>query len=96
MSSNFTVTGPAALVAIAACGQTTGLHGSSDDPGENVTFAFGRIRHNITFDTPYGAAPAAVLGVDVSVSVQRTFSSPGTYRYHCTIHQGGNGSIVVQ
>jgi plastocyanin len=85
MSRNFSVTGATSLLAIAACGETT---------GENVTFAFGSSGHNIAFDTPYAPTPAGIPGANVQVSVQRTFSSPGTHRYHCTIHQRMNGAVV--
>ena len=125
MARNFTVTGAASLLAIAACGGGTGPYGGGSsnqqpppppapgtvaatpnlaftpstltiDRGESVTFAFGPIGHNVTFDTPGATTPADIPGVNMSVSVQRTFSAPGTYRYHCTIHPGMNGSIVVQ
>ena len=96
MSANFIVTGPESLLAIAACGQTTGRHGVEDDADENVTFAFGIIRRNVTFDTPHAAAAEEIPGEGVSVSVQRTFTTAGTYRYHCTIHQGKKRPIVVQ
>ena len=85
MSRNFSVTGATSLLAIAACGETT---------GENVTFAFGSVGHNVAIDSPYAAMPADTPGANVHVSVQRTFSSPGTYRYHCTIHQRMHGVVV--
>jgi len=84
MSRNFDISGSASLIALAAC---------TINPGENVTFAFGSVGHSGTFDTPY--APADTPGANVLVSVQRTFSTPGTHRYHCTIHQGMNWSIVA-
>jgi plastocyanin len=65
------------------------------DRGQNVTFAFGAVGHNVAFDSPDASTPADIPGINVSVSVQRTFSAPGTYRYHCTIHPGMTGSIVV-
>lgn len=121
---NFTVTGAATVLALAACGGGTGPYGTvtnnqqpppppapgtveatpslaftpgtlTIDRGENVTFAFGAVGHNVTFDSPNASTPADIPGVNVSVSVQRIFSAAGTYRYHCTIHPGMNGSIVV-
>jgi plastocyanin len=65
------------------------------DRGEIVTFNFGAVAHNVTFDSPDANTPADIPGVNANVSVQRTFSAPGTYRYHCTIHPGMSGSIVV-
>jgi len=83
MTRNFSITGAAALLAIAACGETT---------EENVTFAFGSVGNNVRLDTRYAPARAEIPGV--RVEVQRIFSSPGTRRYHCTIHQGPSGAIV--
>jgi len=64
--------------------------------GETVTFAFGSVAHNVTFDTPDAATPADIPGNNSSVSVDRAFTTAGTYRYHCTIHPGMAGSIVVR
>ncbi len=86
MPRNFSVTGATSLLAIAACRETT---------GENVTFAFGSAGpNNVAIDSPYTATPADTPGANMQVSVQRTFSSPGTYRYHCTIHQRMHGVVV--
>jgi len=78
MAHNFSVTGAAAILAIAACGETA---------DENVTFGFDPVGHIGPFDAPYAAAPALAPGASLHVSVQRTFSGVGTHRYHCTIHQ---------
>jgi plastocyanin len=64
--------------------------------GETVTFAFGAVAHNVTFDTPVAATPADIPGNNSNVSVDRAFTTAGTYRYHCTIHPGMAGSIVVR
>ena len=64
--------------------------------GETVTFAFGAVAHNVTFDTPGGATPADIPGNNSNVSIQRTFTTSGTYRFHCTIHPGMAGSVVVR
>ena len=81
MSRNLSIT-PEGLLALAAC-------------GENVTFAFGTRGHD-AFDTSGVAAPANIPGANARVSMQRTLSAPGTYRYHCTIYPGRSGSNVVQ
>jgi len=64
--------------------------------GETVTFAFGAVAHNVTFDTPDAATPADIPGNNSNKSVDRAFTTAGTYRYHCTIHPGMAGSIVVR
>jgi hypothetical protein len=64
--------------------------------GEAVNFAFGTLGHNVFFDTQNAGTPADIPGINANASVQRTFTTAGTYRYHCTIHPGMAGSIVVQ
>ena len=85
MTHNFSVSGAAALLAVAACGQET---------DENVTFAFDYLGRSVQFDTQGAATDDP--GVNMRVEVQRTLSRPGTYRYHCTIHPGTNGAFVIQ
>ena len=64
--------------------------------GESVTFSFGAVAHNVTFDMPNAATPADIPGNNSNVSIQRAFATAGTYQYHCTIHPGMAGSIVVR
>ena len=64
--------------------------------GQNVTFAFGPVAHNVTFDSPNAATPADIPGNNANVSVGRTFTTRGTYQFQCTIHPGMAGSIVVR
>lgn len=64
--------------------------------GRTVTFVFKAVGHNVTFDTRNAGTPSDIGGVNANVSVQRTFNVAGTYLYHCTIHPGMNGSVVVQ
>ena len=87
MTRNFSVTGGAALLAVAAC---------SEKNGENVSFAFESVFHSYAFDPNYATAPSASADENLRVEVQRTFSKPGTHLYHCTIHQNTNGPVVVQ
>lgn len=86
MTRNFSVTGGAALLAVAACNETN---------GESVSFAFDSLFHLYAFNPSY-APPADTAAANLRVEVERTFSRPGTYRYHCTIHQDKNGPVVVQ
>jgi plastocyanin len=64
--------------------------------GEAVTFAFGAVAHNVTFDAMDAGTPANIPGNNSNASVDRAFTTAGTYRYHCTIHPGMAGSIVVR
>ena len=66
------------------------------DAGQAVTFAFGSVGHNVTFGTQAAGTPADIPGINSGVAVDRTFTTSGTYRYHCTIHPGMAGSIVVR
>jgi V8-like Glu-specific endopeptidase len=64
--------------------------------GSTVTFVFKAVGHNVNFDTQNGGTPADIGGVNANISVQRTFNVAGTYQYHCNIHPGMSGSVVVQ
>ena len=91
---NVTVTepGPAASV--------TATLDSKFDPGTvtvtaggTVTWTFAML-HNVTFE---GTGPTGGnIPNTASGSVQRTFPAAGTYNYHCTIHSGMSGTVVVQ
>jgi plastocyanin len=62
--------------------------------GKTVTWAWkpGDVTHNVTFDD---GAPGS--GDKSSGTFQRTFNSPGTFTYHCSIHGAAvmSGSITV-
>jgi plastocyanin len=64
--------------------------------GGTVTFVFKSIGHNVNFDTQNAGTPADIPGVNANINVQRTFTTAGTYQYHCNIHPGMSGSVVVQ
>jgi len=57
----------------------------------SVAWSFA-ILHNVTFDTP--GSPANITDTATG-SVSRTFNTAGTFAYHCTIHAGMSGSVVV-
>ena len=57
-----------------------------------VTWTFAAL-HNVTFDTQ--GAPGNITDRS-SGSAALTFPTAGTYAYHCTIHAGMSGSVVVQ
>jgi plastocyanin len=62
--------------------------------GDQVTFSFGSVAHNVFFDATNGA-PGNIEGVNANTTVQRTFPTAGTYTYTCRLHPGMNGTVVV-
>ena len=66
--------------------------------GETVQFAWHSVPHNVVWD----ATPAAVANIGdgdtgyTSGDSSRVLTAPGTYAYHCDIHDGMTGIIVVQ
>jgi plastocyanin len=60
-----------------------------------VKFDFRGVAHNVFFDAQTGA-PADIGGENANVTVQRTFATPGTYRFTCHIHPSMHGTVVVQ
>ena len=61
--------------------------------GQTVAFQFGAVEHNVTFTAATGVPEN--IGNSASTTVLRTFSTVGTYVYHCTIHAGMGGQVVV-
>ena len=70
--------------------------------GQTVTWKWGAcvgdgysgcVSHNVTFDDGSNVASATQSQGEFA----RTFTAPGTYNYHCTIHGAGMaGQVVVQ
>jgi plastocyanin len=134
MSGIIRIISASLIVALVACGGSTGTYGSSSNgggggggygggdnqnpppantvnasaslafspstltinAGEVVTFAFGSVAHNVAFDNPNAATPTDIGGLNTNTSIQRTFSTAGTYNYHCTIHPFMTGAVVVR
>ncbi|HWJ24865.1 MAG TPA: cupredoxin domain-containing protein [Gemmatimonadaceae bacterium] len=62
-------------------------------PGGKVEFEFESTQHTVTFSAVNGAP--ADIPATASATVERSFATAGTYNYHCTIHPGMAGSVVV-
>jgi plastocyanin len=62
--------------------------------GDEVTFSFGSVAHNVFFDAGNGA-PGNIDGINANTTVQRTFPTAGTYTYTCHLHPGMSGTVVV-
>lgn len=63
--------------------------------GDAVTFQFGSVGHNVFFD-PQAGTPADIGGTNANASVERTFTTAGTFGYTCHIHPSMHGTVVVQ
>lgn len=48
--------------------------------------------HTVTAD----GGEFASRGIDTHEAFTFTFSAPGTYRYHCALHPGMTGTVVVR
>lgn len=64
------------------------------DLGGTVTWNFGSVPHNVSFDDAVGT-PQNITGLNSNTSSSRTFDTAGTFGYECTIHPGMRGTVVV-
>ncbi len=63
-------------------------------PGDSVTWTWTEVRsHNVT--SVSAGAETIASGTKSSGTYVKTFNTPGTYAYHCTLHSGMNGSVTV-
>ena len=65
--------------------------------GTTVTFNNNStVDHNVVFDAPAPTGVADVGAIAYGSTTSRTFASAGTFNFHCTIHAGMTGTLVVQ
>ena len=90
-------TGPVVPVAQASVA-TTGSNRFSPgvvnlEEGGTVTWGFNAVGHNVTFDVQ--GSPGNI-GTTINQQVSRTFPTPGSFPYHCTVHGSSmSGTIIV-
>lgn len=59
-----------------------------------VRFIFPNLNHNVLWNTDAVGAPADI-GILSNQIVTRTFPTAGVFAYHCSLHNGMKGTIVV-
>jgi plastocyanin len=65
--------------------------------GTTVTFNNNSsVTHDVVFDAPLPEAVANIGTMDPAATATRTLGTAGTYAFHCTIHGGMSGTLVVQ
>ena len=61
-----------------------------------VTWTFQSLAHTVTWDSKPAGATVSDIGATHDANVARPFTVAGTYAYHCSIHPGMTGSVIVQ
>ena len=64
--------------------------------GGTVTWVFQSLAHTVTFNTPTPTGTPADINTSHDTSISRTFTTAGTFNYHCSIHPGMTGVVTVQ
>lgn len=64
--------------------------------GGTVTWVFQNLAHTVTFNTPVPTGTPPDINSSINTSVSRTFTTAGTFNYHCSIHPGMTGVVHVQ
>lgn len=94
------------VVAPADTGSVTATGGAAFTPqlrtvtrggaAARLTWIFQAEPHTVVWDSQPPGANVAAIDASSNVSVTRDFPVAGTYEYHCTIHSGMTGSLLVQ
>lgn len=84
----------------------TATTGQSFDPstvtvkvGGKVTWVFKSLGHTVTFVGTATGTPASIgsaASPQANTSVSRTFTTAGSFGYHCLIHAGMTGTVIVK
>ncbi len=61
--------------------------------GGTVTWSFFGVTHNVTFNA--GAGAPGNIGDTTTGSATATFTTAGTFNYHCSIHPYMTGTVIV-
>ena len=61
-----------------------------------VTWNFGSVAHTVTWDSEPPGASVENIPASSNTSAAVGFAIAGTYEYHCAIHAGMTGSLLVQ
>jgi len=68
--------------------------------GGTVTWSFQSLAHTVTFNQPAPPGTPADLGTVAApysnTMISRVFTTAGTFNYHCSIHPGMTGVVIVQ
>ena len=64
--------------------------------GGTIEFEFGAVAHNVYFDDAPPGAPDDIADPSFNARIGREFRARGRYVYHCHLHPGMSGVIVVQ
>ena len=84
---------PAQATVSATSGNTFNPTSVTIRPGGKVEFEFESTAHTVVFTTAAGA-PADIPS-STNTTVERSFAAAGTYGFHCTLHPGMSGTVVV-
>ena len=104
-NSNGTYTTPTDPGGNVSCPASTICMGSASFSPSSITVSKGttvtfnnnsNVDHNVVFDAPAPTGVADVGAIAYGSTATRTFGSAGTFNFHCTIHAGMTGTLVVQ